>query len=110
MLDALALGESIENLLLVGLGELVLVAAAGEFGGGVDEQGGVVVLGLLQHDDAGGDGGAEEQVRRQLDHRIDIVVVDEVLTDLLLRAAAVEHAGELDDGRGAVDRQPRQDV
>jgi hypothetical protein len=91
-------------------GQLVLVAAAHELGGGVDEQRGVVALGLLQHDDAGGNRGAEEEVGRQLDDGIDVVVVDQVLADLLLCAAAIEHAGKLDDRRRAVDRQPAQDV
>ena len=67
-------------------------------------------LRLLQDDDAGGDRGAEEQIRRKLDDGVDVVVVDEVLADLLLRAAAVEHAGELDDRRCAVHRQPAQHV
>ncbi|MOA01479.1 hypothetical protein D3C78_1208900 [compost metagenome] len=90
--------------------QLVLVAAAHEQAGGVDEQRGVVALGLLQHDDAGSDGGAEEQIRRQLDDSIDVVVVDEVLANLGLRTAAIEHARELDNCCGAVDRQPAQDV
>ena len=68
------------------------------------------VLDLLQHDHAGRDRGAEEQVRRELDDGVDEVVVDQVLADLLLRAAAVEHAGELDDRCGAVHRKPAEDV
>ena len=83
---------------------------ADELRGRVDEQRLVVGLGLLEHDDAGRDRRAEEEVRRKLDDGVDVVVVDEVLADLLLGAAAVEHAGELDDRGGAVDREPAQDV
>ena len=68
------------------------------------------MLGLLQHDNTGGDGGAEKEIRRQLDDSIDVVVVDQVLADLLLRAAAIEHAGKFDDGSCAVHRQPGEDV
>jgi hypothetical protein len=64
--------------------ELVLVADARELGRRVDEQHRVVGLRLLQHDDARGDRGAEEEVRRELDHGVHVVVVDEVLADLLL--------------------------
>ena len=70
----------------------------------------VVGLRLLQHDDAGRDRRAEEEVGRELDDGVDVVVVDEVLADLLLGAAAVEHAGELDDRGGAVDGEPVQHV
>ena len=54
--------------------------------------------------------GAEEEIRRQLDHRVDVVVVNEVLADLLLGAAAVENAGELNDRRSAVHREPAEHV
>jgi hypothetical protein len=108
--SGLAAYELVENLLLVSLGELVLVARPGEERRGVDEEDRVVGLALLEHDDAGGDRRAEEEVGRQLDDGVDVVVVDEVLADLLLRTAAVEHAGELDDRGRAVDGQPRQDV
>ena len=104
------LAEGVEDRLLVVGGELVLVALAGELRRGVDEQDLVVGLRLLEHDDAGRDRRAEEQVRRELDDGVDVVVVDEVLADLLLRTAAVEHAGELDDRRRAVDGEPAQDV
>ncbi|MDT4859516.1 hypothetical protein FQZ97_940270 [compost metagenome] len=90
--------------------QLVLVAAAHEQARGVDKQRGVVALRLLQHDDAGRDGGAEEQIRRQLDNGIDVVVVDQVLANLGFRTAAIEHAGEFDNGSRAVDRQPAENV
>ena len=106
MLDVLAGGECVKDLLLVLSVELVLVADVSELGGRINEQDLVVLLGLLQHDDAGRDRGAEEEVWRQLDNGVDVVVVDEVLADLLLRAAAVEHAGELNDRRGAVHCEP----
>lgn len=106
----LAISEEFEDAGLVVFGDLVLVAVAGELCRGVDEQDSVVGFGLLDHDDAGGDRGAEEQVRWQLDHGVDVVVVDEVLADLAFCTTPVQHAGELDDRRGTVDRQPRQDV
>ncbi len=54
-----------------------------------------------QHQDIHRDGGAEEEVGRQGDHGLHIVVVDQVLTDLLLGPAAIEDAGEADDGGAA---------
>ena len=76
----------------------------------VDEQHAVVVLRFPEHDDAGGDGSAEEQVRRQLNHCVDEVFLQQVFADFLFLAAAVEHTGKLDDGRGAVGRQPGEHV
>jgi len=95
--------QRVENPLLVLRRELVLVTDALEFVGRVDEQHSVVRFGLLEHDDARGDSGAEEQVRRQLDHGVDVIVIDEVLADLLLGTTSVKHAGEFNDGGGAVD-------
>ena len=106
----LARGVGVENLLLMVIRQLVLVAVAGEFRRGIDEQSFVVVLGFFQHDDAGGDGGAEEQVWRQLDDCINVVVVDQVLADFLLCAAAIEYAGKFNNRRRAVHRQPAQNV
>ena len=45
-----------------------------------------------------------------MDDSVDKVVVDEVLADLLLRAAAVHDAGETDNGDSAVSGQPAQRV
>lgn len=60
--------------------------------------------------DTGGDRRAKKEVVRQLDDSVDKVVVDEVLADLLLRAAAVHDAGETDNGGSAVSGQPAQRV
>lgn len=78
--------------------------------GGVDEEGLAVGLVLLQHHDAGGDAGAKEQIAGQLDDAVDEVVVHQILADLFLGAAPVEYAGEADDGRRAVGRQPGKAV
>ncbi|MNC29020.1 hypothetical protein D3C75_772530 [compost metagenome] len=110
MVDVLATGECVEDFPLVIEQQLVLVATAHEQARGVDEQSGVVAFRLLQHDDAGRDGGAEEQIRRQLDNGIDVVIVDQVLANLGFRTAAIEHARELDNGSRAVDRQPAENV
>ena len=53
------------------------------------------------HQDAGRDAGAVEQVRRQADDGLDEVVVEELLADLLLRAAAEQHAVGHDGGHHA---------
>lgn len=92
------------------LGELVAVGNLDALLGRVQKQRMVIALGLFQHHDAGGDRRAVEQVVRQLDDAVDEVVVDQVFADLLFRAAAVHHAGEADDGRRAVGRQPRKAV
>ena len=57
----LAREERVINLVPVLLGQLVLVAGAGELGGGVDKKGLVVKLALFNDDDAGGDGGAKKR-------------------------------------------------
>lgn len=106
----LPLGEGVQDGLDVFFGELVAVGDFHALLAGIDEQGGVVLFGLFQHHDTGGDGGAEEEVVGQLDDGVDEVVVDEVLADFLLRAAAVHHAGEADDGGGAVGGQPAEGV
>jgi hypothetical protein len=49
-------------------------------------------LRLAQHEDAGGKAGAVEEVGRQADHRLDQVVLQQVLADLALDAAAEERA------------------
>ena len=94
----------------VGLGELVAVCDLDALLGRVQKQRMVIALGLFQHHDAGRDRRAVEQVIRQLDDAVDEVVVDQVFADLLFRAAAVHHAGEADDCRRAVGRQPRKAV
>ena len=108
--DVLAPGVGIQDFLPVLRQELVLVAAAHEFAAGINEQRGVIELGFLQHDDAGGNRGAEEQIWRELDHRVDIIVVDQVLADFLLRTAAIKHTREFDDSGRAIHRQPTEDV
>lgn len=72
----------------------------------------VLLSGLLffQDHDAGGDAGAEEKIRRKLDDRVDVVVVDQVFSDFLFRAAPVHDAGEADDGRRAVRGEPGKRV
>ena len=94
----------------VGLGELVAVGDLDALLGRVQKQRMVIPLGLFQHHDAGRDRRAVEQVVRQLDDAVDEVVVDQVFADLLFRATAVHHAGEADDDRRAVGRQPRKAV
>ena len=84
------------------LGKLIAVGDLDALFGCVQKQRMVIALGLFQHHDAGRDRRAVEQVVRQLDDAVDEVVVDQVFADLLFRAAAVHHAGEADDGGGAV--------
>lgn len=91
-------------------GEFVAVRDFDALLGCVQKQRMVIALGLFQHHDAGGDRRAVEQVIRQLDDAVDEVVVDQVFADLLFRAAAVHDAGEADDRRRAVGRQPRKAV
>ena len=106
MLNVLALGIGIKNSLLIVGGQLVFVTIADKFSGSVNKQHRVVAFGFLQNDDAGGDGCSKEQVRRQLDDRINVVVVNQILPDFLFRSSTVQHAGKFDDGRRAVHRQP----
>lgn len=76
----------------------------------VDKQGLVFVLRLLQHYNAGGYGYAEEQIRRQLNHRINVVVVHKILAYLLFLATAIKHAGELYYRSRSLGREPRKHV
>ena len=45
-----------------------------------------------------------------MNHCVDEVFLQQVFADFLFLAAAVEHTGKLDDGRGAVSRQPGEHV
>ena len=77
-----------------------------KLGRGIDKQDAVVLLTLLQNDDAGGYGGAKEKVRGQLNDRVDVVVVDQILADLLLGPSSVQHPGKLDNGGRSGGGQP----
>ena len=92
------------------ISELVLVALMDKLLRGVDEEDVGICLALLQHDDAGGDGDTEKQVVGQLDDSVDKVVAYQIASDFLLGTPAVEHAGELYDGRRAVGGEPREHV
>ena len=73
--------------------------------GRVDELDGRVGFVLGQHQDRHRDGRAIEKVGGERDHRLDIVVIDQILPDLLLRAVAVEDPGETYDCRATLGRQ-----
>jgi hypothetical protein len=63
-------------------------------------------LGLLQHHNTGGNARTIEQVVRQLNNTVDIVIVNQILADFLLCAAAVHHTGEADDRRRSACCKP----
>lgn len=63
-----------------------------------------------EHQNIDRNGGAIKQVGRERDHRFDIVVVHQVLANLLLGPAAIENAGEADDGGAAFTGQVTQRV
>lgn len=102
--------ERRDDLFNVLLGQLIVVRDFDKLVGSVDEEYVVGRLGMLQHHYAGGNGRPEKEVCGQLDDAIDLVVVNEIFADLLLRAAAVHNAGEADDRRRAVICQPRERV
>ena len=106
----LPLDERFENLLPIRLRELVLVPLPHELRRSVDEEHAVVRLALLQHDDAGRNRRPEKEIRRQLNHRVDIIVLQQIFPDLRLRPAPVEHPGEFDDRRRPRSRKPRKHV
>ena len=110
MLLLLSRGEGVHNRLDIRLGQLIVVRDLDTFLCRVDEQHRVIRFRLLHHHDTGRDGGAEKEIARQLDDTVDIVVLDQVFADLLLRAAAVHDAGEAYDRRRAVRREPRERV
>ena len=82
-------GEHLHDTGNVGLGQLVVVRDLDALIGRVDEKRPVIRLALFQDHDAGGDARPEEQVRRELYHAVHEVIVNEVFTDFLLRAAPV---------------------
>ena len=91
--------EYLEDMVLVFLRQLVLIAVLDEFFRCVDEQHLVVgACPFAQHDDAGGDAHAEEEVRRQLDDRVHEVVLHQPLTNGALLAPTVEDTRKLYDG------------
>ena len=92
------------------LRELIVVRDLDAFLRSIDEERSRVRFRLLQHHDAGRDARAEEEIVRQLDHGIDEIAVDQILANLLLRAAAIHDAGKADNRRRAVRRQPCERV
>ena len=100
----------LQDTLDIFLRELVVVRDLDAFLRGVDEERSRVRFRLLQHHDAGRDARAEEEIVRQLDHGIDEIAVDEILANLLLRAAAIHNAGKADDRRRPACREPRKGV
>ena len=102
--------ERRDDLFDILLGQLIVVRDFDKLIGGVDEEHVVGRLGMLQHHDAGGNGRPEKEVCRQLDNAIDLVVVNEIFSYLLFRAAAVHDAGKADDRCRAVACQPRERV
>ena len=110
MLLFCALSEGGNYVLDVFLRQLVIVRNLDALVGRIDKQRLVVCFAFLQHHDAGGNGCAEEQVAGKLDDAVDKVVVNEVLSDFLLCAAAIHDTREADDRRRAVRRKPRQRV
>ena len=110
MLDLAAVCEGIDYAGDILPGQLIVVRDLYALVRGVDKERFVVRLAALQHHYAGGDRGAEEEVRGELYHAVDEVVVYEILPDLLLRAAAVHDAREADYRRRAVRREPREGV
>ena len=88
--------------------QLVVVRDLDAFFCRVDKEYTAVGLALFQDHYAGGDGGTVEEIARQLNHAVHEVIINQVLPDLLLRAAAVHDAREADDRRRAVGSQPAQ--
>lgn len=106
MVFVLAVDVGLQQPLNVAVGEFVLVTLVHKLLAAVNEEYAVVFLALLENDDAGGNRGAEEKVRRQLEHRVYVVVVNKVLAYLLLRATAIQHAGKLNNGGSALGGEP----
>lgn len=90
--------------------ELVVARDLDALLAGVDKEDGVVAFGLFEHHDGGGNAGAKKEIIRQLNNAIDKVIVDQILPDLLLSAAAIQDPREADDRRRAAGRQPAQAV
>ena len=107
----LTLLEHAENAVLVFFGQAVLVAILLELLRGIDEQHTVVgTCTLAQHDDADGYAHTKEEIRRQLDDGVHIVVLDEPVADGALLASTIEHTGKLHDGSRAALRERAQHV
>ena len=49
-----------------------------------------------------------ETIRRELNHSIDVIVLDQVLANLLLRPTPGKEPPELTDRGGAIDGEPMQ--
>ena len=76
----------------------------------VNEKRFAVAFASLHHQNAGCNGSAEKEVGGQLYHAINSVFSHEVLPYFLFRTAAVQDAGEADNRRRAVCREPRKAV
>ena len=110
MCRVLARGKELQNRRDVVLGQLVVVRDLDAFLRRVDEEDRIVTLAFLEDEDAGRDRGAEEEIVGELDDGLDEVVVDEILADLLLRAATVHDAWEGNDSRRSVRCEPGERV
>ena len=110
MFGVLPLCEGIDDLADVVVCQFIVVRDLYAFIRRVDKEDTCILPALFQDHDAGHYRGAEEEVCRQLDDAVDVVVVDKVLPDLLLRTAPVHDAGEADDGRHAVRGKPGKGV
>ena len=96
-------GKYLENMVLVGRCQAILVAVLHKLLARIDKENHVVRTGTLaKHNDAGGDAYAKEEVGRKLDNGVHMVVFHQPTADTLLLASAIEHTGELyNSGRTA---------
>ena len=74
----------------------------------IDKEDIIVLLVLLEHHDTGGDTRTKEQVIRQLDNSIHIVVINQVFANLLLGSTTIHHTREADDSRCTIGSEPME--
>ena len=86
----------------VGGPELVVLSDFHKALGRVNEQHVVAVAALFEHHDDGWDAGAEEDIGRQANDRVDVVLFDQVLSDRLFQTTTEQDAVRQDNGHHAV--------
>ena len=82
--------------------QFILVPLMDKLIRGIDKQHFVVRLVLADDDDTGSNRHAEEKVSRQLDNRIHIIVVNQILAYFLFCSATIKHARELNDSCSSI--------
>ncbi len=98
----------VEDFLAIVWTESILGTSTDELTRCVDKQRLIVRFGFFEYHDTGRDRCPEKEVWRELDHSVDVVVIDEIFADFGFSSSSIEHSWELDDRSRPTGREPAQ--